>query len=385
MRLPYRSITAVAVMLAAFSPPSARALVSLEDGRDHLFVDGSVEVGYDSNVFANAQSGGSMVYQGSLGMDFTRRAGWIGVNASASLDFARYANFRNQDYVDPKLTAELTKQSGRTTGSLTVSVQRENRADVTVNTRDTSWNYDVGLDFQYPVIERYSITGSFDYNRADYEDQQLFTNLTTYTGNLYLYYILNEQRDLFVNYRLRFSDEATGDFDVDNALSAGVSGKVYGPFNGSLQVGYETRMMYGGPDNGDEFGNVTLSGAATWNMNRRMTLTANLSRDYSTTATAQSIESTSAGLTFQDSFTAKASTALSGLVGENRFLGAEGLVEPGGERRVDSFWDLNAVYFYTVNQHLKLSVSYSYYRSYSTLAYADFPREQLNMTLASHW
>jgi hypothetical protein len=385
MRLQYRFITAVAVMAAALSPPPARALVSLEDGRDHLFVDGSVEVGYDSNVFANAQSGGSMIYQGSLGMEFTRRAGWIGVNASASLDYARYANFRSQDYVDPKLTAELTKQSGRTTGSLTVSVQRENRADVTVNTRDVSWNYDVGLDFQYPVIERYSITGSFDYNRVDYQDQQLFTNLTTYTGNLFLYYILNEQRDLFVNYRLRFSDEATGDFDVDNSLSAGVSGKVYGPFNGSFQIGYETRMMYGGPDNGKEFGNLTMSGAATWNMNRRMTLTANLSRDYSTTATAQSIESTSAGLIFQDSFTAKASTSLSGSVGENRFLGAEGLVVPGGESRVDTFWDLNAAYFYTVNQHIKLSLSYSYYRSYSTLAYAEFPREQTNMTLSSHW
>jgi hypothetical protein len=385
MRGQYRFLTALAVIAAALSPPPAHALVSLEDGRDHLFVDGSVQVGYDSNVFANAQSGGSMVYQGSLGVDFARRAGWIGVNASASLDFARYANFRNQDYVDPKLTAELTKQSGRTTGSLTVSVQRENRADVTVNTRDVSWNYDVGLDFQYPVIERYSINGSFDYSHVDYEDQQLFTNLTTYTGNLYLYYILNEQRDLFVNYRLRFSDEATGDYDVDNSLSAGVSGKVYGPFNGSFQIGYQTRMMYGGPDNGEDFGDLTLSGAATWNMNRRMTLTANLSRDYSTTATAQSIESTSAGLVFQDSFTAKASTALSGSVGENRFLGDDGLVSPDGERRVDRYWDINAAYFYTVNQHLKLSVSYNYYRSYSTLAYAEFPREQLNMTLSSHW
>src|SRR5580693_6642290 len=202
MKLQPRMLTAAAVMAAAVSATRAPALVSLEDGKDHLYVDGSVEVGYDSNVFANAQSGGSMTYQGTLGIEFARRAGWIGVNASASLDWARYANFRDQDYVDPKFTAELTKQTGRTTGSLTVSVQRENRADVTVNTRDTSWDYDLGLNFQYPVIERYSISGSFDYNRIDYQDQALFTNLTTYTENLYLYYILNEQRDLFVDYRL---------------------------------------------------------------------------------------------------------------------------------------------------------------------------------------
>ena len=205
---------------------------------------------YDSSVFANSQSGGSLVYEGSLGIEFTRRAGWIGVNVSASMDFARYANFRKQDFMDPKLSAELTKQTGRTTGSLTMSAQREHRADVDVNTRDVSWNYDVGLNFQYPVITRYSISGMFDYNRVDYQDAQLFTNLTTYTGSLYLYYILNEQRDLFIDYRARYSDEALGTSDVDNSLSGGVSGKVFGPFNGSLQLGYEQRTPHGGRTTG---------------------------------------------------------------------------------------------------------------------------------------
>ncbi len=385
MKLQHRLLTAGAVALAVVSAPTSRGLVSLEDGKDHIFVDGSVEMGYDSNVFANALSGGSMVYRGSLGTNFTRRAGWIGVNATASIDWARYGSFRNQNYVDPKLTAELTKQSGRTTGSLTVSVQRENRADVEVNTRDTSWNYDVGLNFQYPVIERYSISGSFDYDRIDYENQALFTNLTTYSSNLYLYYILNEQRDLFLDYRLRDSDESTGTFDVDNSFSAGVSGKIYGPFNGSVQAGYQARSTHGGPNNGETFDDLTMSGSATWNLSRRMTLTATLSRDFATTATALSIETTSAGLTFQDSFTAKASATLSALVGDTKFLGSQGILEPSGERRVDSFLSLNVAYFYTIDQHLKASLSYGYYLSHSTLAYADFPRSQLDMTLSSHW
>jgi hypothetical protein len=384
MKFQHRLLTAAAVAAAAVWTPGARALVSLEDGRDHVFVDGSVTMGYDSNVFANAQSGGSMVYQGSLGTDFTRRAGWIGVNVSASLAFARYASFQSQDYVDPKVTAELTKQTGRTTGSLTIAVQKQNRADVDVNTRDVSWNYDVGLNFQYPVIERYSISGTFDYNRTDYEDHQLFTDLTTYTGNLYLYYILNEQRDLFVDYRYRLSDEATGEYDVDNSLSGGVSGRVFGPFNGSLQVGYETRTPYRSPDTGN-FDDLTASGTMTWNMNRRMTLTAVVARDFSTTANALSIEDTSAGLTYQDSFTSKASATLQGLVGENEFLGVEGLTAPSDGRRVDKFVSVSAAYFYTVNEHLKASLNYTYYRSWSTVAYAEFPRTQINFSLASHW
>ncbi len=384
MNFQHRWLTAAAVTAVAVSAPSALALVSLEDGKDHLFVDASVEMAYDSSVFANSQSGGSLVYEGSLGIEFTRRAGWIGVNGSASLDFARYANFREQNYMDPKLSAEFTKQTGRTTGSLTMSVQRENRADVDVNTRDVSWNYDVGLNFQYPVITRYSFSGSFDYSRADYQDKQLFTDLSTYSGSLYLYYILNEQRDLFVDYRARYSDEAVGVSDVDNSLSGGVSGKVFGPFNGSVQVGYESRATYGGSDRGT-YDDLTASGSTTWNISRRMTLTGNLSRDFTTIATGQSVNATSAGLTFQDSFTAKSSATLSGTVGETQFLGVSGLLGADGRRRVDTYYNLSAAYFYTVNQHLKISVSYSYYKSYSGLAIADFPRHQMNLTLSSHW
>jgi Putative beta-barrel porin 2 len=375
---------AAAVIAIFVAIPSARALVSLEDGRDRIFVDGMVEMGYDSNLFANSHNQGSFSTQGTLGAEYARRAGWIGVNVEASLTFARYANFRNQDYVDPKISAEFTKQTGRTTGSLTMGVQREDRADVTVNTRDTSWNYDAGLDLQYPIIERYSITASFDYNRTDYLDKQLFTDLTTYTGNLYLYYILNEQRDLFIDTRTRYSYESNGETDVDNALSAGVSGHVVGPFNGSLQFGYQVRTPHGGPDHGN-YNDLTASGTTTWNINRRMTLTGTLSRDFSTTALAQSIESSRAGLTFQDSLTAKASLTLSGAVGEDRFLGVEGELQPSGEHRDDTFYSLSAGYYYTINQHLKFSINYTFYRSNSNLDLADFDRDQIYFTVTSHW
>ncbi len=384
MKLQHRLLTAVAVIAAAVLASPARALVSLEDGRDHLFVDASVEMGYDSNVFANAQSGGSTLVEGTLGIEFARRAGLIGVNANATLTFARYANFRDQDYVDPKVTLELTKQTGRTTGSVLVSAQRENRADVDVNTRDVSWNYDVALNFQYPVIERYSISGSFDYDYVAYQNQQLFTNLATYTGNLYLYYILNEQRDFFIDYRARYSGLANGTDDIDNSLSAGVNGKVYGPFNGSLQGGYTVRSTSGGIDAG-EYGDFTASGLVAWNMNRRMTLTADLARDFSTTATAQSIDSTSVGLTFKDSFTIRASASLEGSAGQCRFLGDGGLVAAGGTRRVDDFMSVTATYSYTLNEHLKASINWVYFRNWSTLAYAEFPRQQVNLTLTSHW
>jgi Putative beta-barrel porin 2 len=387
MKLQNILLTASAVAWLSIFASRASALVSLEDGKDHLFIDGSVDVSYDSNVFTNAQDKGSLVFEGMLGTEFTRRAGWIGVNASASLNWARYPDFRDQDYVDPKVTAELTKQTGRTTGSLTMTVQRENRADVDVNTRDVSWNYDLGLNFQYPVIERYSISGSFNYAHVNYEDQALFTNQTTYSGSLYLYYILNEVRDLFVDYHEGYTDESKdAGSSLDRGLSIGVSGKVVGPFNGSLQVGYEKRSPTGGGGPYSVTSNEwNASGSLVWNISRRMTLTGDISRDFATTAEAMSIDSTRAGLTFQDSFTAKASGTIDAAVGENQFLGVEGEISPGGRQRVDKFATVSASYFYTLNKHFKAYVTYTFYQNWSTLSFADFPRDEFSGGLSTHW
>jgi hypothetical protein len=377
-------LTAVAVSTAAFSAGTACALVTLEDGKDHFFVDGSVEMGYDSNIFTNSLKDGSTFNQEMAEIEFARRAGWIGVNATASVTATHYQGYASQNSVDPKLTAEFTKQSGRTTGSLTFSVARIDRSDATVNTRDTSWNYDTGLNFQYPVIERYSLSGSFDYNKADYIDQQLFTNSQIYTENLYLYYILNEQRDLFIDARTRYTDEANGSTSVDNSLSAGVSGRVYGPFNGSVQAGYQERTIHNSVDHGT-YPDFTASGSATWNINRRFMTTATVSEDFQTTATTESVESSTVGATFQDAATAKSRITLSANAGRNRFIGVQGRIDPNGPQRVDSFWSLGASYFYNYSERLRMIVTYTYYENYSNLAYAEFPRQQLNLTLNSRW
>jgi hypothetical protein len=180
------------------------------------------------------------------------------------------------------------------------------------------------------------------------------------------------------------SDEENGDSFLDNALSGGVSGRVFGPFNGSLQAGYQVRTPHGGTGQ-SATNDFTASGSMTWNISRRMTLSSDLSRDFTVTANAQDVDSTSAGLTFQDSLTAKASATLAAQGGQNEFLGFDGLSAPDQARRIDYFASLSAAYFYTVNQHLKISLSYTYYRSWSDVALASFPRSQLNLTLSSHW
>jgi len=130
---------------------------------------------------------------------------------------------------------------------------------------------------------------------------------------------------------------------------------------------------------------MNASGTLTWNVNRRVTLTVDLLKDFATTANGLSVDSTSGGLTLQDSLTSKAVATLDGSAGENKFLGVQGLMAPGNRQRSDRFVSVGGFYSYAFNQHLKVQVGYSYYHSWSNVAYAAFPREQLTLTLSSHW
>ena len=91
---------------------------------------------------------------------------------------------------------------------------------------------------------------------------------------------------------------------------------------------------------------------------------------------------------FQDSFTANSSTHAVGdqRGAERKFLGVEGIVEPGNKRRVDSYVSTSIGFFYTLNQHLKFNFNYTYYRSFSTLDFAEFARDGARASAPrSHW
>ncbi len=377
---------AVALALAGAAIP-AHALVSLEDGRDHVFVTGNFGIAYDSNVFTNKNSGGDSTISYGLTVEITRQAGWIGVNASVSVQAQTYDHDTTQDFANPAFSAEFTKQTGRTTGSLTLAAQEESRADVAVNTRDTSWNYNAGLNFKYPVIERYSISGSLGYGLVDYTNKQLFTDLSTYSASVDLYYVLSDARDLFGGYRYRYEPTDKHSFDVDNAFTVGVSGKVYGPINGSLRVGYQFRDDHS-PITTTHYGDFTGSASLSSNLNRATTISLTASKDFSTTASDTSLDSNTVDIAVQHAVTAK--FALTGDVGGgyNDYLGDGGRIVPGdltSAHRRDEFFNWGAAANYTFNQHLKVSLGYTFYENWSNLSFAVFTRQNYSLYLTSRW
>ena len=376
---------ALALAIAVGAKP-AKALVSLEDGLDHVFVTGTFGIAYDSNVFTNKSSGGDTTMSYGVTVEFNRQAGWIGVNASVAWNGTNFAHDTTQNFLNPAYNAEFTKQTGRTTGSLTLGAQRQSRADVAVNLRDTSWSYNAGLNFKYPVIERYSLSGSLGYGLIDYSNRVLFTNLATYSANLDLYYVLSDARDLFGGYRYRYSQSTANTYDVDHALTAGVSGKVIGPLNGSLRLGYQIRQDHAAKVT--TYPAFTAAGSLTWDINRKLSSTLSLSKDFSTTATDISLDQNTADLGVQYAMNSKFSITGGVSAGLTDYLGRLGVVNAtivGSPQRRDEYFSWNAGVNYTLSQHLKASLAYSFYENWSNLDYAVFSRNNWTLTISSRW
>ncbi len=356
----------------------AHALVSLEEGRDQVFVNSSVTIGYDSNLFANAAGGGDVSYAASVGADYIRRAGWIGLNASVAVNATRYGKFTSEDFQDPTFSAEFTKQSGRTTGSLTLSAARENRADLAANLRDESWFYQADLNFKYPVIERYSIAGELGYSYRDFTDNTFLVDLKSYSAGVDLFYVFTTDRDLLAGYHFREEDTSLNNKNYEHNFTVGMSGKIISRLNGSVRVGYMYLVPHG-VDGGESFSSWTANGSASWNFTKRFSLTGQISKDFSTTSTNADVDSLSASVRGQYSYSSKTTFASGMTWTDSRFLGLTG----GG--RHDTSWSWDASLQHTFNGHLSVTLSYLYFQNWSTLAYSEFTRNNVSLSLSSRF
>src|SRR5262245_18818194 len=117
----------VMILATTLACSPAHALVTLNDSHDHIYLNTSFGVTRNSNIFATAGNEGDYTYNTSLSVTYQRRAGWIGVNASVAMGASRFGKHTSENFSNPSYSLELTKQSGRTTGALTLNAARESR------------------------------------------------------------------------------------------------------------------------------------------------------------------------------------------------------------------------------------------------------------------
>jgi len=368
---------ATGTVAASLLTANGWALVKFNEGRDQIFVTASTTIGFDSNISASNGGGGSLTTVTSFGIEYARRAGYIGVNAGVSWSLGQFGSDTAQNFSNPAMNLELVKSSGRTTGSFTLSAARQSSADTAVNMRTDSWNYAAGLNWKYPVIDRYSLSGNFNYGLIAYDNAAAgIYNLTTYGASVDLFYVYTSERDLFTGYAILVSDSAANTQTIDHSFTAGISGRVLPKVNGTVRAGYEIRQD---GTSGQTFDSWTAAASVTWNMNRRVTFTGTLNKAFNTTATDATIDSLSATLDMQYSLTGKWSLFSSIGGGENDFLNGP------YTGRTDYFFVWSAGVNYNLNDHFKASLTYSYYQSWSNRAAGNYSRDTISLNLSTRW
>lgn len=380
------------MLAACIACPPARALVTLNDGHDHIYVTGSFGFTHDSNIFASAGSTGDTIYNANLSAEYNRRAGWIGVNASTQIATARFGKTKGQNFNDPNLSVELTKQTGRTTGSLTLSAVRESRADPALNTRVTSWNYASGLNFRYHIVGAYDLSGQLSGTQRDYVHNALFSNLSTYSASFDLFHVFTAERDASLGYRYRYSETSRDTASVDHAVNLGVYGRIIRGINGSLRVGFQERVPGGKTTGQHSYTSWTAGGSVAYPINKKLNVTGQLSKDFSTTATDSSVDALAASMDVQYAFNSRLSLSGSISWNDSRFIGDGGriLLSGGpppvfGPGRHDNSLTAGITTGYSFGEHLKISFGYSWFENWSNATFADFVRSTWTAGASSHW
>lgn len=372
-----RSFAAAVILASLLAGSTAHALVQWDESRNLIHVNARATVGWDSNLFAVQDGDGDTVTSAQVSLDYQRRAGLIGVNGNIGWDIARYADHADENRENPFYRLELTKDSGRTTGSFVAGARRESRAEPAANLRTDSWNYDTALNFRYPVIERYSVTGNVNYGLRDYRDNRVLVDLKTYGAATDIFYVLSGERDLVAGYRVRQNETSADTTFLDHAFTVGVSGRILPKLNGTVRGGYQLRRG-NGPFAGDHE-SFTASGSATWSINRRASVTVQLSKDFSTTSTNVSIDSLTATADALYVFNRRLSAGVGVGAGRNRFLGTL------SQGREDTYTTASLNAHYTVMEGVRLSLSYGLYDNRSTLALADFVRHSFSLSISSRF
>jgi hypothetical protein len=373
--------TAILGALLALLGSQARAIVKFNDGHDELFITGTAGINYDSNIYADANATSDTIFTESIDLEYQRKAGILGVNGNLGWNFGQFTNNTSESYADPHLHAEITKGTGRTTGSLTLGVQRQSRTEYALNLRTVSWDYDAGLNVKYPVIERYSISGQFDYGLQDYTNNPNLFDIRTYTAGADLFYVYSSQRDILGGYRLRITDTTNSTRSYDHSFTVGTTGKLLPKLNGTIRLGYQFRQTdRNNVGHADEtFSAFTTNASATWTVSKRFTVTGLASRDFTTLATDVNVDNTAAALSANFSTTARITLFGGAGIGHLRYLGTF------SEGRRDTYVTDNVGITYSLNDHLKITLTGLWYKNWSKLDQADYIRRTISLLVTSRW
>ncbi len=362
----------------------------MNEGRDKVTVTADYGISYDSNLYAYSGSPGDTDQSLSLGARYTRQAGMIGFDASVSVTTARFGKYSSEDFTNPSLSMEFTKNDGRLTGSWSVSAQRESRTDDVANVRANSWNYGSDLNLRYPVNDRYFLTSSSDVNIRDYTSKTPYTplsnptsprlfDLSSYAESVDLNYVYTSKLNLLGGYRVRFGQADGGTNTQDSALTVGATGGILPKLNGSVQAGYQWRDENG--PGGGHYDSMTSSLSLAWPVTNTAAFNLQTSQDFMTAATDVSVEATAFDLsaTIKPNFRVKITLTAGAGYTISRYLGDR------GDGREDRTLDFQVSLKIPIGSRYSASLSYGYFTNDSNNPLSNYERGTASLNLSAQF
>jgi len=369
----------LALILAGLitTPPTAQALMNFDGTRNQLFVFGTVTADYNSNIYAQADGPGDYSVTVQAGTELKRKAGLIGVDFIAKVDFVRYGEYTDENSINPNFALLLSKDSGRTTGSLSISAFRETRSDSAVNLRTTSLNFPVALNVRYPIDDKFYVTSATEYLRRNYEDNDQLLDYDDISEALDLYYTYSSKLDLLAGYRLRFSKTSLYGRATDHWFSVGATGGLLAKLSGTVRVGYQLRNLESGSP--DHYDNFNFLAGLTWPVLRKLSVSLDAIRDFGTIATGESVDTSSITLRGTYTYNSKLQFTSSLGTGVNNFLG-----DTQNDRR-DTYFSWDTGFIYEMNEHFQFGGSYIYFRNWSSLPIGDYENHGISVNVTGRY
>jgi hypothetical protein len=370
-------LASVLLLVVTAATPCAQALLNIDGSRNQVFVFGSVQFGYNSNIFSEAAGRGDYSITSQAGLELKRRAGIIAVNASTKVDYIVFGTYSDQNSINPNLSVELDKTTGRTTGTFTMNAYRETRSDSAVNLRTSSWNFPLNLNLKYPINDKLYVTSGTGYLSRSYSDSLVLVDYTDYSEAIDVYYVYTSKLDLLGGYRLRVSRASGISHTTDHWFNVGATGGLFSKLSGNARVGYQLRQVKAAVN--EQFEHFNATAGVAWPLSRKLSLGFQANRDFSTIATGASVDSISLSARTTYAYTRKIDFNTTIAAGRNAFLGV------AQNNRKDTFlqWDVSAGY--RMNQHLQFGASYAYFHNWSSTSLSDFESHGLTFDISSRY
>jgi hypothetical protein len=376
--MPDRRILYVSLTLATWimTAPKAHALLTFDDGKDKVFVTATYSFGYDTNVFTQKVAQGAVTEAFSLSATYSRRAGVISVDASTGFSSGTFSGLLGQAYNDPNLAVTFTKGTGRTTGSLGISVAENDVPDPVANNRARSWNYSGDLNLRYPVNERYYFTDTLSGSETDYLNKVLYFDSQSLNNAFDVNYVYDSKLDLNGGYV--FGLDTTKDtIAIMNGYSVGASGSILPKLSGSLSFGQTWDDAFYSNARFEGFQDWTATTALKWAFSRSLTFSGSVTKGFSISSTDISTDSTTATLSADMALGKR----LRGTIGVDyiptRFLGRK------GAGRKDYLWEVPVTLYTAITTHIRVSLSYAYEVNYSNFSSARFTAEVVTLSITA--